>query len=148
VRAVIVGSNSAGPKGSLDGEHQAYTIAGNDQMMTVGAYRQVVVAYRNGAPVLLKNVAEIVNGLENNKVSGWYLGQPAIVVDVQRQPGANVVETVERIQRELPRLQRAFPADATINVVHDATTTIRASIHDVKFTLVLSIVLVILVVLL
>ena len=148
VRAVIVAANSAGPKGSLDGEHQAYTIAGNDQMMTVQAYQNVVVAFRNGAPVLLKNVAEIVNGLENNKVSGWYLGQPAIVVDVQRQPGANVVETVERIQRELPRLQRAFPADATINVVHDATTTIRASIHDVKFTLVLSIVLVILVVLL
>jgi multidrug efflux pump len=97
--------------------------------------------------VLLKDVAEIIDGLENTKVGAWYNGQPAIVVDIQRQPGANVVETVQRIQRELPRLQRAFPAGVTLTVVHDATTTIRASIRDVQFTLVLSIALVILVVL-
>ena len=97
--------------------------------------------------MLLKDVADIVDGLENNKVGGWYNGNPAIVVDIQRQPGANVIETVERIKRELPRLQRAFPAGATLTVVHDATTTIRASIHDVQFTLVLSVALVILVVL-
>ncbi len=147
VRQVIVGANVAGPKGALDGTHQAYTIAANDQITAAEAYRNIVLAYRNGAPVLLKDVAEIVDGLENNKVGGWYQGNPAIVVDIQRQPGANVIETVERIKKELPRLQRAFPAGAKLTVVHDATTTIRASIRDVHFTLILSVALVILVVL-
>ena len=143
LRTAIVAANVAGPAGSLDGAHQAYTIAANAQIVAAEAYRNVVVAYRNNAPVLLKDVAEIIDGLENNKVGAWYNGNPAIVVDIQRQPGANVVETVQRIQRELPRLQRAFPAGAEITVVHDATTTIRASIRDVQFTLVLSVGLVI-----
>jgi multidrug efflux pump len=147
VRAAVVATNSAGAKGSLDGAHQAYTIAGNDQIMQAGAYRAIVIAYRNSAPVMLKDVADIVDGLENNKVGGWYQGRPAIIADIQRQPGANVIETVQRIQREIPRLQRVFPADATLTVVHDATRTIRASVHDVQFTLVLSVGLVILVVL-
>jgi multidrug efflux pump len=146
IRQVIVAANVAGPKGSLDGAHQSYTISSNDQILAADAYANIVVTYRNGAPVLLKDVADIVDGLENNKVGGWYQGNPAIVVDIQRQPGANVIETVQRIQRELPRLQRAFPADATLTVVHDATTTIRASIRDVQFTLVLSVALVIMVV--
>ena len=81
----------------------------------------------------------MIDGLENTKVGAWYNGQPAVVVDIQRQPGANVVETVQRIQRELPRLQRAFPAGAKLTVVHDRTDTIRASIRDVQFTLVLSV---------
>jgi multidrug efflux pump len=147
VRAAVVATNSAGAKGSLDGAHQAYTIAGNDQIMQAEAYRAIVIAYRNSAPVMLKDVADIVDGLENNKVGGWYQGRPAIIADIQRQPGANVIETVQRIQREIPRLQRVFPADATLTVVHDATRTIRASVHDVQFTLVLSVGLVILVVL-
>jgi len=147
VRQVIVAANVAGPRGSLDGAYQSYTISSNDQMSTAEAYRNIVVAYRTGNPVLLKDVAELVDGLENSKVAGWHNGDPAIVVDVQRQPGANVIDTVQGIKRELPRLQRAFPAGATLTVVHDATTTIRASIRDVQFTLVLSIALVILVVL-
>src|SRR5215217_7408558 len=126
IRQVIVAANVAGPKGSLDGAHQSYTISSNDQILAADAYANVVVTYRNGAPVLLKDVADIVDG--------------------PRQPGANVIETVQRIQRELPRLQRAFPAGATLTVVHDATTTIRASIRDVQFTLVLSVALVIMVV--
>ena len=143
---MIVGANVAGPAGSLDGAHQSYTIAANQQITAADAYRNIVIAYRNNAPVLLKDVAEVIDGLENNKVGAWYNGQHAIVVDIQRQPGANVVETVQRIQRELPRLQRAFPAGVELTVVHDATNTIRASIRDVQFTLVLSIALVILVV--
>src|SRR3954447_6720475 len=146
IRQVIVAANVAGPKGSLDGAHQSYTISSNDQILAADAYQNVVITYRNGAPVLLKDVADIVDGLENNKVGGWYQGNPAIVVDIQRQPGANVIETVQRIQRQLPQLQRAFPAGATLTVVHDATTTIRASIRDVQFTLVLSVALVIMVV--
>jgi multidrug efflux pump len=146
IRQVIVAANVAGPKGSLDGAHQSYTISSNDQILAADAYQNVVVTYRNGGPVLLKDVADIVDGLENNKVAGWYRGNPAIVVDIQRQPGANVIETVQRIKRQLPQLQRAFPAGATLTVVHDATTTIRASIRDVQFTLVLSVALVIMVV--
>ena len=146
LRAVIVAANVAGPAGALDGAHQSYTIAANQQITAAEAYRNIVVAYRNNAPVLLKDVADVIDGLENNKVGAWYNGNPAVVVDIQRQPGANVVETVQRIQRELPRLQRAFPAGVELTVVHDATNTIRASIRDVQFTLVLSVALVILVV--
>src|SRR5215217_8070461 len=146
IRQVIVAANVAGPKGSLDGAHQSYTISSNDQILAADAYANVVVTYRNGAPVLLKDVADIVDGLENNKVGGWYQGNPAIVVDIQRQPGANVIETVQRIQRQLPQLQRAFPAGATLTVVHDATPPLLPRIRDVQFTLVLSVALVIMVV--
>ena len=94
-----------------------------------------MVAYRNGAPVLLTDVAQVVDGLENDKVGAWYQGTPAVVIDIQRQPGANVIETVERVKAELPRLQRAMPVGVTLTIVNDRTTTIRASIHDVQFTL-------------
>jgi multidrug efflux pump len=146
LRNVIVGANVAGAKGSLDGTHQSYTIAANDQISAASAYRDVVVTYRNQAPVFLKDVASIFDGLENTKVGGSFQGTPAVVVDIQRQPGANVIATVQGIQKELPRLQRAVPAGATLSIVHDSTTTIRASIHDVQFTLILSIFLVITVV--
>jgi len=105
------------------------------------------VAFRSGAPVKISDVADVVDGLENTKVGAWYRGQPSIVIDVQRQPGANVIETVQRVRAELPRLRRAMPAGANLTIVNDRTTTIRASIHDVQFTLVLSIALVVLVVL-
>jgi len=147
LRTAIVGANVAGPKGSLDGAHQSYTIAANDQIDTANAYKAVVVAYRNGAPVLLSDVADVKEGLENDKVGAWYQGKPAVVIDVQRQPGANVIETVARLRAELPRLQRAMPAGAELTIVNDRTNTIRASIHDVQFTLVLSVGLVVLVVL-
>ncbi|GGH13016.1 acriflavine resistance protein B [Alsobacter metallidurans] len=148
LRVAIVNANVAGPKGSLDGAHQSYTIAANDQVTSAAAYRDVVIAYRNAAPVLLRDVAEVVDGLENAKVAGWSNGQPAIIIDIQRQPGANVVETVRRLQGELPRLQRVLPADVTLAVIHDRTGAIRASIKDVQFTLALSVGLVVLVVLL
>ena len=147
LRNVIVAANVAGPKGALDGAHQSYTIAANDQITVASAYRNIIVTYRNGAPVLLKDIADIVDDLENNKVSGFYQGKPAIIIDVQRQPGANVIETVARIKQELPRLQRAMPVGASLAMVHDATASIRASVRDVQFTLVLSVALVIMVVL-
>jgi multidrug efflux pump len=147
LRGAINLANVAGPKGSLDGSQQSYTIASNDQIFAAEAYNQVIVAYRNGAPVKLSDVAQVVDGLENTKVGGWYQGVPAVIIDVQRQPGANVIETVKLVLEELPRLQRAMPADAHLTVVHDRTGTIRASIHDVQFTLILAVVLVVLVVL-
>ncbi|MGA7186448.1 MAG: efflux RND transporter permease subunit, partial [Pseudolabrys sp.] len=147
VRTAIVGANVAGPKGSLDGAHQSYSISANDQITAAATYRDIVVAFRNGAPVKISDLADVVDGLENTKVGAWYRGQPAIVLDVQRQPGANVIETVQRVRAELPRLRRAMPAGADLTIVNDRTTTIRASIHDVQLTLVLSIALVVLVVL-
>ncbi len=148
LRTAVTTANVSGPKGSLDGAHQSYTIAANDQLASVEAYQNVIVTYRNGAPVLLKDVAQVVDGLENTKVGGWYQGTPAVIVDVQRQPGANVIETVQRLKGELPRLQRAMPSDVKLTVVQDRTGMIRASVRDVQFTLVLSVALVILVVLL
>ena len=147
LRTAVVAANVAGPKGALEGAQQSYTIAANDQIDSAQAYKSVVVAYRNNAPVLLSDVADVVDGLENDKVGAWYQGGPAIVIDVQRQPGANVIETVERVRAELPRLQRAMPAGVNLVVVNDRTNTIRASIRDVQFTLVLSVALVVLVVL-
>jgi multidrug efflux pump len=147
LRTAIVGANVAGPKGSLDGAHQSYTIAANDQITAVNTYKDIVVAFRNGAPVKISEVADVLDGLENAKVGAWYRGEPSIVIDVQRQPGANVIETVQRVRAELPRLRRAMPAGVNLTIVNDRTTTIRASINDVQFTLVLSVALVVLVVL-
>ncbi|QCK88519.1 acriflavine resistance protein B [Phreatobacter aquaticus] len=147
VRAAIVAANVAGPKGSLDGARQSFTIAANDQVTAAEAYKTVIISYRNNAPVLLADVANVVDGLENARVGAWYQGRPAIVMDIQRQPGANVVKTVERIMAELPRLERALPSGAVLTVVTDRTGTIKASIRDVQFTLALSVGLVVLVVL-
>ena len=148
LRTAVSTANVSGPKGSLDGTYQSYSIAANDQITSAEAYLNVIVAYRNNAPVLLKDVATVVDGLENTKVGGWYQGTPAVIIDIQRQPGANVIETVRRLKAELPRLQRAMPSDVKLTIVHDRTGLIRASVRDVQFTLVLSVGLVILVVLL
>jgi multidrug efflux pump len=147
LRTAVTGANVSGPKGSLDGPYQSYTIAANDQISSAEAYRAVIVAYRNAAPVLLSDVADVVESLENTKVGGWYQNDPAVVIDVHRQPGANVIDTVRRIRAELPRLQRAMPANAVLTLVNDRTGTIRASVRDVQFTLALSVGLVVLVVL-
>lgn len=148
LRAAIVAANVSGPKGSLDGAQQSYVIAANDQIVEAEAYKAVVIAYRNNAPVTIGDVARIVDGLENDRTGGWYNGVPAVVLDIQRQPGANVIDVVGQIRREIPRLQRALPAGVELSIVADRTDTIRASVRDVQFTLVLASILVVLVVLL
>jgi multidrug efflux pump len=148
LRNAIAGANVSGPKGSLDGAQQAYTIAANDQIAAAEAYKPIIIAYRNGAPVTIGDVAQIVDGLENDRTGGWYQGTPAVIIDIQRQPGANVIEVVRQIREEIPKLQRAIPAGVNLTVVSDRTVTIRASVRDVQFTLILSVVLVTLVVLL
>jgi multidrug efflux pump len=148
LRNAIAGANVSGPKGSLDGAQQSYSIAANDQIADASAYKPIIIAYRNGNPVTIGDVATIVDGLENDRTGGWYQGTPAVIIDIQRQPGANVIEVVRQILAEIPRLQRAIPAGVKLAVVSDRTVTIRASVHDVQFTLVLSVVLVTLVVLL
>ena len=146
VRTAIVGANVSGPKGSLDGSQKAYSIGTNDQIAVADDYKDVVISYKNNAPVRLADVATIVSDLENTKVGGWYRGKPAVIIDIQRQPGANIVQTVALIKAQLPRLQNAIPAGAELTVVSDRTGTIRASVRDVQLTLVLSVVLVVLVV--
>jgi len=146
LRTAIVAANVAGPKGSLDGAQQAYTIASNDQITGIEAYRSLIVAYRSGSPVVLSDVARVIDGLENSKVGGWYQDQAAVIIDIQRQPGANVIDTVRRIGRELPRIQRMMPRGVVLSVVQDRTGTIRASVRDVQFTLILSVLLVVMVV--
>jgi multidrug efflux pump len=148
LRNAIAGANVSGPKGSLDGAQQSYTITANDQIAAADAYKPIIIAYRNGAPVTIGDVAQIVDGLENDRTGGWYQGTPAVIIDIQRQPGANVIEVVRQIRAEIPKLQRSIPAGVNLNVVSDRTVTIRASVSDVQFTLVLSVVLVTLVVLL
>ncbi len=148
LRSAIATANVAGPKGALDGPQQSYTVSANDQIMAAAAYRDVVIAYRNGAPVTIGAVAHVIDGLENDKIGGWFNGKPAVIVDIQRQPGANVVETVGRVTQELGKLQKTFPAGIDMTIVHDRTHTIRASIHDVQFTLIVAVGLVVLVVLL
>jgi len=146
LRQAIVNANVAGAKGSFDGAQQSYTIAANDQLLAAEAYKSVIVTYRNNAPVFISDVADVIDGLENTRVSGWYQGSPAVIIDIQRQPNANVVETVNGIQRELERLKKLMPTGVELSIVHDRTGTIRASIHDVQFTLILSIALVVMVV--
>ena len=148
LRTAIANANVSGPKGSLDGAQQAYTIAANDQITFADAYKPIIIAYRNGAPVTIGDVARIVDGLENDRTGGWYQGTPAVIIDIQRQPGANVIDVVGQIQAQIPKLRQAIPAGVELTVVSDRTVTIRASVRDVQFTLVLSVILVTLVVLL
>src|SRR5881394_3029409 len=148
LRNAIAGANVSGPKGSLDGTQQSYTIAANDQIAAAEAYKPIIIAYRNGAPVTIGDVAIIIDGLENDRTGGWYQGTPAVIIDIQRQPGANVIDVVRQIRDEIPKVQRTIPAGVKLNVVSDRTVTIRASVRDVQFTLILSVVLVTLVVLL
>src|ERR1700686_1938315 len=146
LRTTINNANQNGPKGTLDGPANAYTVNTNDQIRSAEDYGNVVVAYKNGAPVRLKDVATLVSGAENSKLGGWMNSVPALILNVQRQPGANVVDVVNRIHDLLPSLQAALPAGVDLAILTDRTTTIRASVADVEFELVLAVVLVVLVI--
>ena len=148
LRLAIAGANVAGAKGSIDGARQSYTLDANDQLMLASEYRTIVVQWSNGRPIILSDVAKVVDGLENSRVGGWYNGEPAVVLDVVRQPGANIINTVELLKGELPKLRRLLPAGMSLDIVNDRTDTIRASIFDVEITLVIAIALVVMVVLL
>jgi multidrug efflux pump len=146
LRTTISNANQNGPKGTLDGPSNAYTVDTNDQIRGAEDYGSVVIAYKNGAPVRLRDVATLASGAENAKLGGWMNTTAALIVNVQRQPGANVVDVVDRIQALLPSLQASMPAGVDVTVLTDRTTTIRASVADVQFELVLSVVLVVLVI--
>ncbi|HEY0746966.1 MAG TPA: MdtB/MuxB family multidrug efflux RND transporter permease subunit [Steroidobacteraceae bacterium] len=146
LRTTINNANQNGPKGTLDGPTNAYTINTNDQIRNAEDYGNVVVAYKNGSPVRLKDVTTLVSGAENSKLGGWMNSLPALILNVQRQPGANVVDVVNRIHALLPALQSDMPAGVDVALLTDRTTTIRASVADVEFELVLAVILVVLVI--
>ncbi|MGD0965753.1 MAG: efflux RND transporter permease subunit [Candidatus Acidiferrales bacterium] len=133
-------------KGNFDGPRQDYQIDANDQLVTSGDYRKVVVAYRDGAPVMLTDVALVVNGVENNNQAAWMNQTPAVILNVQRQPGANTISVVKSIKQLLPQLQSNLPASIHVLTLTDLTTAIHASVADVEFELMLTIVLVVLVI--
>ena len=146
LRTTISVANQNGPKGTLDGPARAYTINTNDQLKSADEYSKIIVAYKNNSPVRLQDVATLIEGAENAKLGGWMNKTPALIVNVQRQPGANVVDVVNRIQQMLPGLKASLPAGVDVDVLTDRTTTIRASIRDVEFEMTLAVALVVLVI--
>jgi multidrug efflux pump len=146
LRTTINNANVNTPKGNFDGPTRASTINANDQLKSAAEYKSIVVAYKNGAPVRLTDVSQIVDSAENLRLGAWMNTEPAVIINIQRQPGANVIEVVDTINQLLPALQAAMPASIDVHVLTDRTTTIRASVHDVEFELVLAVVLVVLVI--
>jgi hydrophobe/amphiphile efflux-1 (HAE1) family protein len=146
IRGALAQATVNAPKGSINGDRQSFAISANDQLFQAERYKQLIVTYRNGAPVRLADVARVVDDAENIRGEGSYNGRRAIILLIQRQPGANTIETVERIKAELPRLRAAVPAGLDISIATDRTQTIRASVDDVQLTLILTIALVVVVV--
>ncbi len=146
VQAAIVAANSNTPKGSFDGPNRAVTINANDQLQSAQDYRDLIIAYNRGAPVRLSDVATVVQGPENALLAAWVNAKPGIVINVQRQPGANVIAVVDHIQQLLPQLRQTLPGATDLTVLSDRTVTIRSAIADVKFELMLSVVLVVMVI--
>ncbi len=146
VRSAIAAANVNAAKGSFDGPERAYTIDANDQLQSAADYQKVVVAYRNGAPLVLSDVADVIEGAENTRLAAWMNDSQAIIMNIQRQPGANVIEVVDRIKTLLPQLQGALPASVEVQVLTDRTVTIRASVKDVQFDLLLAVALVVMVI--
>ena len=156
LRAALAQANVDQAKGVLDGARQSYTIGANDQLFSSEQYKPIVIAYRNGAPVRLSDVANVIDGTENNQLAAWMGsasgdGQgptltPAVIMNIQRQPGANIISVVDRIKKLLPQLQGSLPTAVRVQILTDRTTTIRASVKDVEFELMLAIALVVMVV--
>ncbi len=146
LRTALNQTNINQAKGNFDGLKQSYIIGANDQILTSGGYKPIIIAYRNGAPVRLQDVATIVDGAENLRQAAWMNSTPAVIINIQRQPGANVIAVVDRIHLLLGQLQASIPKAIDIKILTDRTTTIRASVDDVKFSLVLTVGLVVMVI--
>ena len=149
VRTILGQANVNAPKGSFDGPRQSFTIGSNDQIFSASAYKPIIVAYKNGAPIRLGNLANVIDSVENDQLGAWVSNrngeQPAVLLDIQRQPGANIIQTVERVKQLLPRLTSTLPPSVHVEVLADRTETIRASFSDVQLTLLLTIALVVMV---
>ena len=146
LRTALAAANVDQAKGTLNGNRQSYTIGANDQLLASGDYGPVIVAYRNGAAVRTSDVATIVDAAENSQQAAWMDRQPAVIVNIQRQPGANIIAVVDRIKKLLPQLQASLPATVQVKVLTDRTVTIRSSVQDVEFELMLTVALVVMVI--
>ena len=146
VRNTLVNATVDSPKGAMDGASRSYTIYDNDQLNTGAELNNVVLAYRNGAAVRVRDIGRAIDGSENDLIAGWQNGQRGIILLVFKQPGANVIDTVERIKAELPRLEASLPPAVHVRTIMDRTLTIRAAVSDVQFTLILSVCLVVMVI--
>ncbi|MGA7074061.1 MdtB/MuxB family multidrug efflux RND transporter permease subunit [Bradyrhizobium sp.] len=146
LRTTLGNANVNTPKGNFDGAMRAYTINANDQIRNASDYESLIVAYKNGSPVRLSDVGNVVDGSQNDKLGAWMNETPAIILNIQRQPGANVIAVVEGIKGLLPQLQASLPAAIDLNILTDRTVTIRASVEDVEFELTLAVILVVLVI--
>src|SRR5437879_741975 len=146
VRTAIGNANTNQAKGSFDGPTRASTIDANDQLKTADEYRQLIIAYKNGAPIRIADVADTVDAAENSRLAAWANATPAIILNVQRQPGTNVIEVVDRVKGLLPQLQSSLPATIDVTLLTDRTVTIRASVQDVEFELLLAVALVVMVI--
>src|ERR1700756_924063 len=145
LRTTIANNNVNVPKGTLDGPARPWTINANDQIQSPDAYRNIIIAYKNGNAIRLSDVAEVTNGAQNVYLAGWVNNTPGIILNIQRQPGANVIEVVDRIKALLPQLSSSLPQSVEVSVLTDRTNTIRASVRDVEFELILAVILVVLV---
>ncbi|GAA0554921.1 multidrug efflux pump [Rhizomicrobium palustre] len=146
LRTTISNANTNAPKGSFDGPSRSYTINANDQIQDPNDYKKIVVAYKNGAPVYLSDVASVDNSAENTKLASWMNTTPAIILNIQRQPGANVIQVADKVKSILKDIEAGLPGSVQVDVVTDRTNTIRASVADVQFELALAVVLVVLVI--
>jgi hydrophobe/amphiphile efflux-1 (HAE1) family protein len=146
IRNALIQNNVNAPKGSFDGSRQSYSIGANDQLVSAAEYANVIIAYKNGQPVRLKDIAEVVDNVENVRIAGWVNRKPAVILDIQRQPGANIIQVADRVKALLPKLRAALPPTVTVAVLTDRTETIRASVRDVQFTLLLTVALVVMVI--
>jgi multidrug efflux pump len=146
VRLAVAAANVNQPKGNLDGPRQNYTLQTNDQLFKAQSFRPIVVAYKNGSAVRLVDVANVIDGVENVELAGWANQERAIILNVQRQPGANIIQVADKVKALLPQLQASLPQGIEVKVLNDRTETVRASVEDVEFTLVLTMGLVVLVI--
>src|SRR5438270_5826817 len=143
IRTALAAANVNQPKGNLDGPRQDFLLATNDQLGKAATFRPQIVAFKNGAPVKLDDVSDVIDGVENAQLAGWAGDQRAIIVNVQRQPGANVIQTADHVKQLLPQLKASLPQGIEVNILADRTETVRASVEDVQFTLILTILLVV-----
>jgi hydrophobe/amphiphile efflux-1 (HAE1) family protein len=146
VRTALIQNNVNAPKGNFDGARQSYSIGANDQIASAAEYGDVILAYRNGSPIRLKDIGQVIDNVENVRLAGWVGQKPAVILDIQRQPGANIIETADRVKALLPRLRASIPRSVNVAILTDRTQTIRASVRDVQFTLMLAVALVVMVI--
>src|SRR5438552_4529189 len=146
IRTALMQHNVNAPKGNFDGPRQSYTIGANDQIFSAAEYANVIIAYKNGRPIRLGDIGAVIDNVENVRLAGWVDHKPAVILDIQRQPGANIIQTADRVKALLPKLRSGLPPSVNVSILTDRTETIRASVRDVQFTLLLTVALVVMVI--